>query len=110
MWVLVWFFMALGAAVASPLLHPRTIEIVCAGAGATQSVVHVDDGTADWGGHVLDCPLCLACGAPAATRSSQTCIFAPMSYDTALEFLSPIVAPTAAPPPARAPPFSPSHS
>lgn len=110
MWVLAWFVMALGAAAASPLLHSKTIEIVCAGVGATQMVVHTEGGTVKWNPHFLDCPLCLVSGVPPMAASSLAPVFGPLFHASAVLFISPVVAPTAVPPPARAPPFSLSHS
>lgn len=104
-WVLAWFVMALGAAVASPLAQPKTIEIICAGAGTTQMVVHTKAGTVDWNAHVLDCPLCLVSGTPPAATSLAP-VFAPLPYASVLMPSSPFIAATAAPAPARGPPFS----
>lgn len=102
-WVLVWFFMALGAALASPLAQPKTIEIVCAGAGTTQMVLHTEAGAVDWNAHILDCPLCLVFGAPPAA-SPLAPVFAPLHCASAILLISPFVAATAVPAPARGPP------
>ena len=104
-WVLAWFVLALGAAVASPIVQPRTMEIVCAGIGATKILLHTDAGTVELGAHGTECPLCLVSGAPPAPASSLSCVFAPLAHANALPFISPVVAATAIPPPARGPPF-----
>lgn len=104
-WVLAWFVMSLGVAVASPFVQPKTIEIVCAGAGATQVVVTTESGPVQQNAHSLDCPLCLLSGALPAARFSLAPAFSPVSYTSAILLISPAVAATAAPPPARAPPF-----
>lgn len=107
LWVLAWFVMALGTAMASPFVQPKTIEIVCAGAGtgSAQIVVRTDGGAVEWNAHNLDCPLCLVSGAPPAATSALAPVFPPLSYASAILLIAPVVAATAAPPPARGPPF-----
>lgn len=105
-WVLACFVLALGAAVASPLIQPQAMEIVCSGAGTARILVHTDQGSVELGAQGLDCPLCLLDGAaPAATS--------PRMYESAT-WLRPVARPVPAPvltavavsPPARGPPFS----
>lgn len=62
--VLVWFTFALGVAIASPLVKPQSMELVCASGGAMKLIVKSDDGSAESRGHTLDCPLCATVGAP----------------------------------------------
>lgn len=66
-WVLAWFALSLGVAIAAPLVSPRTIEFVCSGIGVVELIVHTDDGTPEWVGHALDCPLCANLTAPPST-------------------------------------------
>ena len=62
--VLVWFALSLGAAIASPLVAPKAVELVCSGA-SVKLVVQGDDGQmADLGHSSLDCPLCAITSAP----------------------------------------------
>ncbi|MDH6591545.1 hypothetical protein M2165_001434 [Variovorax sp. TBS-050B] len=63
-WVLLWFVLSIGAAAASPIVHPQAVELVCASAGAVKVVVQTDDGLEELGASHLDCPLCLLTGAP----------------------------------------------
>lgn len=109
LWVLAWFVMALGTAMASPFVQPKTIEIVCAGAGtgSTQIVVRTDGGAVESNAHNLDCPLCLVSGAPPAATSALASVFLPLSYASAIALVTPVVAASATPPPARAPPIPP---
>lgn len=104
-WVLAWFVLALGTAMASPIVQPRTIEIVCAGSGATKILLHTDVATVELGAHGTECPLCLVSGAPSELASLLTHVFAPLAHASALAFISPVVLATAIPPPARGPPF-----
>jgi len=61
--VLAWFVLALGVAVASPLVKPQAMELVCSSAGSVKLVKTGDDGSQP-SSHVLDCPLCLIASAP----------------------------------------------
>jgi hypothetical protein len=63
-WVLMWFALSLGAAIASPLINPQSTEMVCSAAGVMRLVVHLDDGSTELAGISLDCPLCANLGAP----------------------------------------------
>ncbi len=71
--VLVWFALSLGVAVASPLVAPKSMELVCASAGSAKWVVSGDDGTRTVQGHsTLDCPLCATLSAPPAALPQAT--------------------------------------
>ena len=43
--VLAWFALAIGVAVASPLVKPQAIELVCSGNGAIKLLVKAGDKT-----------------------------------------------------------------
>ena len=62
--VLVWFALAIGVAVASPLVNPQGIELVCSAGGMTKLLVKSDDGGKSASGATLDCPLCMPMDAP----------------------------------------------
>ena len=62
--VLAWFALSLGVAIASPLVNPQSMELVCATGGAMKLIVKNDDGTAAERSHTLDCPLCASVAAP----------------------------------------------
>ena len=55
--VLLWFVLSLGVAVASPLVHPQAMELVCSSAGAVKVIVQTDDGAPELGESQMDCPL-----------------------------------------------------
>lgn len=55
--VLVWFALALGAAVASPLVKPEGLQLVCSGT-AVKLVAGSGDGDDRAAPLGLDCPLC----------------------------------------------------
>ncbi len=102
--VLVWFALALGVAIASPLVNPQSIELVCASGGAMKLIVKSDDGSQATSSHTLDCPLCATTGAP------PPLVQLPLSPPSALaQALRPLTAAhiasrTAAPLPPRGPP------
>ena len=69
--VLAWFVLALGVAIASPLVKPQSWLMVCSAAGVVK-LVNVDaNGVAPADGQQIDCPLCWLAGAPppAQTRA-----------------------------------------
>ena len=65
--VLVWFALFVGAAVASPLVKPEAVQLVCSAMGGVK-LVQLDAAGADVDGVVahtaLDCPACLPLIAP----------------------------------------------
>jgi hypothetical protein len=101
--VLVWFALAVGAAIAAPAVGASSLELVCSGS-AIKLVVKGDDGSTRPIGHTLDCPLCVPMDAPPAAASTRS--FAPPTSSSPVEAIlsSRIAAQTAVPPPARAPP------
>ncbi|VWX63356.1 conserved exported hypothetical protein [Burkholderiales bacterium 8X] len=64
--VLAWFMSSLGVAIASPLVSPQSMQVVCSSVGTVKLVVQSGDGEAqDLGAaQQLDCPLCVLMGAP----------------------------------------------
>jgi hypothetical protein len=104
--VLAWLMLTLGVAVASPLMHPQAMELVCTTAGATKLVVLDDDGNqAAQNHHTLDCALCLQFSAP-----PSVCLTAFTHPQPLAHALRPVVAATlaalvGAPLPPRGPPL-----
>ena len=101
--VLVWFALSLGVAVASPIVSPQAMELICSGSGAVKMMVKTSDGLQE-AGHVLDCPLCVVAGSPPPAARVQAEPVQPLSH-----VLRPVPAAhiawlTAAPLPARGPP------
>lgn len=102
--VLVWFALALGAAIASPLVQPKAMELVCSGAGAMKLLVKIDDGGAAVSAHALDCPLCASLGAPPPVSRNDTPSAQPLAHVLRTIPAVRIAALTGAPLPARGPP------
>ena len=103
--VLVWFALSLGAAIASPLVKPQAMQLVCSGSGAVKLVIQTDDGGQEAARSTLDCPLCATSSAPPppvirlAAEPAQPLAYVLQSIPAAR-----IAALTAAPLPARGPP------
>ncbi|RYX92283.1 MAG: DUF2946 domain-containing protein [Comamonadaceae bacterium] len=103
--VLVWFVLSLGVAVASPIVSPQAMELICSGSGAIKVMVKTDDGVKEASsGAKLDCPLCVVAGTPPPVVQPRVEAPHPLSH-----VLRPIAAAhiawlTAAPLPARGPP------
>lgn len=102
--VLAWFALAVGVAVAAPVVQPSSAQLVCTGTGLMKLIVPGDDGTgqpAD--SHTLDCPLCASVAPPPPLAR------APESPHPLAHVLQPVpaarhAARIAAPLPARGPP------
>lgn len=104
-WVLVWFMLSIGVAIASPLVKPQALELVCSGSGAMKVLVYTDDGLQEQPAHHnQDCPLCAATGLPPA----QDLVLAPAQQALSYALQPVAAAQTAsrigAPLPARGPP------
>ncbi|MGZ5194861.1 MAG: hypothetical protein ACXWJM_06365 [Ramlibacter sp.] len=102
--VLAWFALTLGVAIASPLVNPQAMELVCSGAGVLKLVVKADGGTAPASGHTLDCPLCASFSAPPAAAPAVTAMALPRGDFVAQTPASRTALRAAAPLPARGPP------
>lgn len=63
--VLVWFVLFVGSAVASPLVNPEGMQLVCASAGNVKLLqLDADGEEAQASQHGLHCALCLPLAAP----------------------------------------------
>jgi len=103
-WVLLWWCMALGVAVAAPWVQPVQHTLVCSALGA---VTLQDTGAPDTplAPH-LDCVLCLSAGAPPVSISALPLAnAAPLLYASPNSALGP-QSRSAAPPPGRGPPLA----
>ena len=102
--VLVWFALTVGAAIASPMIKPLAFDLICSGSGVMKVLPNTGDGNAPMAGLMLDCPLCAAMGAPPpvarqAAEPHQPLFFSQLATPAAF-----IASRTAAPLPARGPP------
>ncbi len=102
--VLAWFVLSLGVAVASPMVNPKAMQLICSASGSVKLLVQSDDGLTEVASHTLDCPLCAASGSPPPAVRTAAEPVQPLSHA-----LRPLPAAhmawrTAAPLPARGPP------
>jgi hypothetical protein len=102
--VLMWFALSLGVAIASPVVHPQAMELLCSSAGAVKVVVQIDDGLQEMGGGHMDCPLCFLTGAPPSTPVVTLPSVQPLAHAVQPVPAARLAWATAAPLPARGPP------
>lgn len=104
--VLAWFALSLGVAIASPMVSPQAMELVCSSAGVMKVVVKTDDGAQEMGSTHLDCPMCMPLVAPPPVALAAAAPpLSPLAYALRPIIAARIAAATAAPLPARGPPF-----
>ena len=102
--VLAWFVLSLGVAIASPVVKPQALELICSGAGVVKLVSQGDDSESPAGMHTLDCPLCATTGAPPVASPDALALPSPLGHAVQPIPSARIAALTAAPLPARGPP------
>ncbi len=103
-WVMAWFVLSLGVAVASPIVHPQVVVWVCTGVGTVTAIVQSDDGVPPAGLAHGDCPLCVLAGPPSQPPAVALPVVLPLSRAVQSIAAARIAAATAAPLPARGPP------
>jgi hypothetical protein len=74
--MLVWFALSLGVAMASPLVNPQALTLVCSAAGVVQLKTSGEGDAPAAPLHTLHCVLCLSMGAPPVTLAA---VAAPVS-------------------------------
>ena len=102
--VAVWFVLSMAAAIASPLVKPQAMELICSGSGAVKLLIKSDDGSTQVASHTLDCPLCASLGAPPPVARLSAQPVQPLSHVLQTIPAAHIASLTAVPPPARGPP------
>lgn len=104
--ILAWFVLTVGAAIASPIIHPQSMELVCTTGSTPKLVVIGDEGTdaMEVGHHSLDCPLCLHFSVPAAYPPAAIHHPQPLAHALQPVVAATIAAMVGAPLPARGPP------
>lgn len=104
--VLCWFVLSLGVAVASPIVEPQDILLVCSGSGAMKVLVKAADGSAtEVASSGMDCPLCVSVCAPPPVARLDVPLAQPLAYALQSIAAAHIAARTAAPLPPRGPPL-----
>ena len=103
--VLVWFVLSMGVAVAAPIVQPKVMDLICSGAGVMKLMAQTDDGSKQGSSTGLDCPLCAASSAPPLLGASlRVEPVPPLGHVLQSSASAHIAALTAAPLPARGPP------
>ena len=100
--VLAWFALSLGVAIASPLVQPKAMQLVCSGSAMKLVIQGGDEGQAP-ATHTLDCPLCAAASAPPPAVEPAP-VVQPLARAVQSIPAADLAARTAAPLPARGPP------
>ena len=101
--LLVWFALALGVAMASPLVSPKSIDLVCSSGGVMKLVAN-EDGDEAPSSSAMDCPLCLSVAFPPAPLALQMVKPSPLSHALQAIAAAHIASATAPPLPSRGPP------
>ena len=101
--VLVWFALSVGVAIASPVLNPKGVDMVCTGTGMMKLVVQGDDDSAA-SVKTMDCPLCLSISAPPPAINAGLTPPSPLAHAMQPIAAAHIAALTAPPLPSRGPP------
>ena len=102
--VLVWFALSIGVAIASPMVRPQGMQLICSGAGAMKVIVNNEDGKVPATSHTLSCPLCASIGAPTPLDIVVFGLAAPQTFAPPIFGADAVLFAFAAPPPARGPP------
>ena len=101
--VLVWFALSVGVAIASPIVNPQGMDLVCTSTGSMKLVVQGDDEAAA-SSHTLDCPLCASISAPPLALNIALTQPSPLAHVMQPLAAAHIAALTAPPLPSRGPP------
>jgi len=101
--VLVWFALSLGVAIASPVLNPKGMDMVCTGTGVMKLVVQGDDDSTA-SAKTMDCPLCMSMTAPPPEFNTTLTQPSPLAHALQPLAAAHIAAITAPPLPSRGPP------
>ncbi len=101
--VLVWFALSVGVAIASPVVNPHGMDLVCTSTGSMKLVVQGDKDVAG-ATLTLDCPLCAAISAPPPAFNQALTQPSPLAHALQPLAAAHIAAITAPPLPSRGPP------
>lgn len=102
--VLVWFALSIGLAIASPVVNPQGMELVCTSAGSMKLVLQGEDQGTAATSHSLDCPLCAGISAPPAVFNTSLTQPSPLAFVLQPIAAAHIASITSPPLPSRGPP------
>jgi hypothetical protein len=102
--VLLWLLLAFAAAIASPLVQPRSIELLCTGTGSVKLLVGSADDADSSAGMAPDCALCAQASLPVEQHAFSPAISLPRVPALRATALLRTALQAAPPLPARGPP------
>lgn len=102
--VLVWFALFIGASVASPLVNPANLQMVCAATGGMKLVNTSDDGAELQISGGMDCPMCATVSPPLPLFFSSVPKPSPLAHALRPVVAAHIASVTSPPLPSRGPP------
>ena len=102
--VLVWFALSVGVAIASPMVQPKAMDMVCTSTGSMKLVVQGDEDSSTSASSTLDCPLCASISAPPPALNTALSQPSPLSHALLPSVAAHIASLTAPPLPSRGPP------
>lgn len=102
--VLVWFALSVGVAIASPIVQPKAMDMVCTSTGSMKLVVQGDEDSSSSVSPTLDCPLCVTISAPLSAFNTELTQPSPLSHALLPSVAAHIASLTAPPLPSRGPP------
>ena len=102
--VLVWFALSVGVAIASPMVQPKAMDMVCTSTGSMKLVVQGDDDSSSSAEPTLDCPLCVTVVALPTAFNTTLTQPSPLSHALLPIAVAHIASLTAPPLPSRGPP------
>jgi hypothetical protein len=102
--VLVWFALSIGVAIASPIVKPQSMEVICSASGVMKLLIKSDEGSEVVSLHTLDCSLCSTGYAPPPMLRWSVEPVQPLAHVLRSIPAAHIASLTAVTPPARGPP------
>jgi hypothetical protein len=102
--VLVWFALFMGSAIASTVIQPGNLQMVCSTGGVMKMVDTSGDGEELKASVNMDCPLCATVTAPLSPSSTQFDKPSPLAHALQPVAVAHIASVTAPPLPSRGPP------
>jgi hypothetical protein len=105
-WVMSWVLLAMAITMATAMVHPPRIELICAGAGGMKLLQDADNDDDPDSRHSVDCALCPTGATPAPTLGTKQFSMpsTPSYQQPSLAHQADSTASSAPPLPARGPP------